>query len=385
MLADGSNAYLYGNGRIAQYDTAMQYFGGDALGSVRQLYSPNRQVLANTRYDPFGRVLAQSGTASSAYGFTGEWTDGTGLVHLRARYYSVQQGRFVTRDVWEGDPNAPMSYNAWLYVHANPVNLADPTGYDPYICDDPTDRSTCRRIHIYTGPTYSYTELMWLYFGVQPQANSFPGMPDPEWIQAHLHEWNGTWGWNAPGDEYKPSAAEDMVMTWAVLRKLGCGTQNLWLAVFAQVLGNAELPPLSRDEGPLSGVGALPGAKSQKGAGSKISTPSPEILGRNMQAKGVKRPSDTAAHHIVAGNDRRAAQARAILAREGIDINDADNGVFLPANTHVPNPPQMTHSTLNTKNYHEEVNRRLSNAPPGGARDVLRQIATELKDGTFPR
>jgi hypothetical protein len=31
VLADGSSAYLYGNGRIAQYQTAMQYFGADAL------------------------------------------------------------------------------------------------------------------------------------------------------------------------------------------------------------------------------------------------------------------------------------------------------------------------------------------------------------------
>ncbi len=33
VLSDGTSAYLYGNGRIAQYQTAMQYFGADALGS----------------------------------------------------------------------------------------------------------------------------------------------------------------------------------------------------------------------------------------------------------------------------------------------------------------------------------------------------------------
>jgi YD repeat-containing protein len=36
VLSDGTNAYLYGNGRIAQYQSAMQYFGADALGNVRQ-------------------------------------------------------------------------------------------------------------------------------------------------------------------------------------------------------------------------------------------------------------------------------------------------------------------------------------------------------------
>jgi hypothetical protein len=43
-------------------------------------------------------------------------------------------GRFTTRDVWEGDANAPMSYNAWLYVYGNPINAVDPSGMQ---CDGP--------------------------------------------------------------------------------------------------------------------------------------------------------------------------------------------------------------------------------------------------------
>jgi hypothetical protein len=38
VLADGDYSYLYGQGRIAQFDGAdFDYFLGDALGSVRQL------------------------------------------------------------------------------------------------------------------------------------------------------------------------------------------------------------------------------------------------------------------------------------------------------------------------------------------------------------
>ncbi len=33
VLSDGTNTYLYGNGRVAQYQAAMQYFGADGLGS----------------------------------------------------------------------------------------------------------------------------------------------------------------------------------------------------------------------------------------------------------------------------------------------------------------------------------------------------------------
>jgi hypothetical protein len=61
VLNDGANAYLYGQGCLAQYQTAMQYFGADALGSVRQIFNASGQVIANVRYDPYGNVLAQSG------------------------------------------------------------------------------------------------------------------------------------------------------------------------------------------------------------------------------------------------------------------------------------------------------------------------------------
>ena len=53
-----------------------------------------------------------------------------------------------------------------------------------------------------------------------------------------------------------------------------------------------------------------------------------KILGDNLVSNGYTRPRGTAAHHIVAYSDSRAAPARTILAREGIDINAATNGVF---------------------------------------------------------
>jgi hypothetical protein len=46
LLFDGTDTYLYGNGRIAQHDASgAQYFLGDALGSVRQLVDANGEVL----------------------------------------------------------------------------------------------------------------------------------------------------------------------------------------------------------------------------------------------------------------------------------------------------------------------------------------------------
>ena len=35
----------------------------------------------------------------------------------------------MSRDTWAGDENLPMSYNAWLYTYANPINHVDPSGF----------------------------------------------------------------------------------------------------------------------------------------------------------------------------------------------------------------------------------------------------------------
>jgi RHS repeat-associated protein len=105
------------------------YHHGDALGSVRQLTDGGSAITLAKGYQPFGDVLSSDGDASTPYGFTSEWTDVTGMVFLRARYYEPGVGRFITRDVWPVDYTKPLSLNGWLYVFANPVKLIDPTGY----------------------------------------------------------------------------------------------------------------------------------------------------------------------------------------------------------------------------------------------------------------
>jgi len=101
---------------------------------VRQLVSdtaPDAKVTLTREYSPYGEIVSQSGTGNTEYGFTGELQDG-GLVHLRARDYTVADGRFLSRDSWEGDVNQPTSYNKWSYANANPVRFSDPTGYVGY-------------------------------------------------------------------------------------------------------------------------------------------------------------------------------------------------------------------------------------------------------------
>ena len=137
VLADGSNTYLYGQGRVAEQTGATwTYYHADALGSVRQLSNSADALTLGQSFEPYGDKLTTQGTGSSNYGYTGEWTDGTGLINLRARYMNTGVGRFMTRDTWAGDYNRPLSLNRWNYVEGNPVNYTDPSGHCIPIGDD---------------------------------------------------------------------------------------------------------------------------------------------------------------------------------------------------------------------------------------------------------
>jgi RHS repeat-associated protein len=129
VLSDGSYAYLYGNDRLAQANTSgTDYFLGDALGSVRQLVDGTGAVKLAKNYEPYGTVLGSTGSGVSTFGYTGESHDATGLTFLRARYYSGQQGRFVSRDPWNGNSQLPGTHNAYLYGLDNPMMYVDPSG-----------------------------------------------------------------------------------------------------------------------------------------------------------------------------------------------------------------------------------------------------------------
>ena len=136
VLSDGTDTYLYGDGRIAQSDTSgAQYFLGDALGSVRQLVDAGGEVLLAQSYQPYGEVLASVGEGESNYGFAAEMADSyIKLIYLRSRDYSPATGRFLTKDSWQGNYTRPLSLNGWNYVEANPINATDPSGMAPE-CD----------------------------------------------------------------------------------------------------------------------------------------------------------------------------------------------------------------------------------------------------------
>ena len=102
--------------------------------------NPDGNIVLAKAYDPYGVNNLNNGTASTNYGFTGEYTEPTGDIYLRARHYSPGVGRFMTRDTWDGDINKPLSLNRWNYTRGNPVNFVDPSG----LIDQPPT-SSCRK------------------------------------------------------------------------------------------------------------------------------------------------------------------------------------------------------------------------------------------------
>jgi RHS repeat-associated protein len=129
VLADGTNAYLYGAGRIGEMQSAgWAYHHGDALASVRQLTIRDAVTVLAQTYEPFGNIRASAGASVSSYGFAGEWTDQTTLLYLRARYLSPRTGRFLQADIVALGQRVPQMLNQYAYASNNPMRYIDPSG-----------------------------------------------------------------------------------------------------------------------------------------------------------------------------------------------------------------------------------------------------------------
>ena len=105
---------------------ATKWYVYDGLGSVVGEVDVNGSLTSSPKYDVYGLVRSNPGTASSAMGFVGSLGHlseaGTGLIYMRARYYDPSLGRFFSQDPGKSGSN-------WfVYCDGNPVNKLDKTG-----------------------------------------------------------------------------------------------------------------------------------------------------------------------------------------------------------------------------------------------------------------
>lgn len=99
------------------------------------------------------------------------------------------------------------------------------------------------------------------------------------------------------------------------------------------------------------------------------------------------------AHHIVAKDAKLARRAQEILFALGIDLDDPDNGVFLPKTEQDRRKGNLkkayVHGGIHTKPYYANINFQIveafeNNADKDDMKRTLRDIADELQRGTYP-
>ena len=111
-------------------DTEKQYYVTDPHGNVVQLTDESGAVTKTYEYDSFGNEVNPDGKDDNPFRYCGEYYDKeTEEIYLRARYYQLTVGRFLTRDAYTGEDDEPMSLHLYTYCENDGVNCIDPSGH----------------------------------------------------------------------------------------------------------------------------------------------------------------------------------------------------------------------------------------------------------------
>ena len=105
----------------------IEYYGVDAIGSVRVVFDAAGLVTSRMDYGPFGEQLAPSTTGAKSYAQL--FRDGeTGQDYAQARMYQLRTGRFSASDPVFGTLFNPQTWNRYTYALNDPLAFVDPTG-----------------------------------------------------------------------------------------------------------------------------------------------------------------------------------------------------------------------------------------------------------------
>jgi len=102
-----------------------RFYVFDGLGSTRQLLDGDQAVTDSYSYEAFGNVLSDGGPTPNPYRYVGSlgyYQTGSSLMHLGARYYLPEIGRFLQRDPAQADQAL------YRYARQNPTDYLDPSG-----------------------------------------------------------------------------------------------------------------------------------------------------------------------------------------------------------------------------------------------------------------
>lgn len=136
ILPDGSCVrYVYALGIGLLYeehdDGSVRYYHYDQVGSTIALTDEQGQVVARAEYGPYGALSHWEGASPAPdtpflyNGRVGVYTDlATGLLQMRARFYSPHLRRFLNSD----PAGFSGGLNFYAYADGNPISYADPFG-----------------------------------------------------------------------------------------------------------------------------------------------------------------------------------------------------------------------------------------------------------------
>ena len=124
--------YVYGRGLIGE-ETGSEFktYHFDCRGSTVAITDISGNITDTFAYDTYGRLTTRTGSTPIIFGYNGRdgvITDKTGLIYMRARYYSPDMKRFINADVVAGKLSKAITLNRYAYANGNPVSLVDPFG-----------------------------------------------------------------------------------------------------------------------------------------------------------------------------------------------------------------------------------------------------------------
>lgn len=125
--------YVYGLGlahRISSSGTFAAYHF-NIQGSTVALTDSSGKVTDSYAYDSFGVMGNSDGASPQPFRYLGQYgivDDSTGLLYARARYFSPQLGRFLSKDPITGNDSDCQSLNRYIYALNRPISFHDASG-----------------------------------------------------------------------------------------------------------------------------------------------------------------------------------------------------------------------------------------------------------------
>ena len=143
IVPDGTRIrYVYGKGLCySVHDSGdIRVFHFDQVGNTIVRTDDNGNVVGRAEYSPYGTLALSEGDLDTPFlynGQSGVYTDPSGLLCMRARYYSPYLMRFLNADPirFEG------GQNWYLFGNGNPISLSDPKGLQAMFSSPATTQS----------------------------------------------------------------------------------------------------------------------------------------------------------------------------------------------------------------------------------------------------